>query len=54
MGESITEFEVAWSKRCGHAVFFGRRSDGCYFTVNPMARNQAAELSWGVDDIAEI
>ena len=55
VGEEITDFEVGWSTRCEHAVFFGRRrSDGSYFTVNPWARNQAAELSWGVDDIAQI
>ena len=51
---SITEFEVAWSNRHWHTVFLGRRSDGWPFVVNPWARNQAAELSWGWQDIAEI
>ena len=51
---SITEFELVWSNRHGHAVFLGRRSDGWPFVVNPWARDQAAELSWGTDDIAEI
>ena len=50
----IMTFEVAWSKRCKHAVFFGRRSDGRHFTVNPRARNPATEVSWGLDDLVGI
>ena len=53
-GLGITKFEVAWCNRGSHAVFLGQRSDGRMFTVNPRARNQAAELSWDTDDIAEI
>ena len=56
LGEfSITAFEVAWSNRGarGYAVFLGQRNDGRMFT-DPRARNQAVELSWDTDDIAEI
>ena len=50
---SITEFEVVCSNRYGHAVLLGRRSDGWPYVVNPWARNQAADMSWGRQDIAE-
>ena len=54
-GFGITAFEVAWCDRgYGYAVFLGQRSGGRMFTVNPRAHNQAAELSWDTDDIAEI
>ena len=53
-GFSITALEVAWCNRGNHAVFLGQRTDDSMFTVNPRARNQATELSWGDDDIAEI
>ena len=55
LGFGITAFEVAWCDRgYGYAVFLGQRSDGRMSTGNPRARNQAAELSWDTDDIAEI
>ena len=50
---SITKFELAWSEGHGHAVFVGCRSDGWSFTVNPWARNQAREFSWGSDNVSE-
>ena len=54
-GYKITAFEVVvLSDRREHAVFLGSRSDGSLFTVNPRARNQEKEFSWGCDDIAEI
>ena len=49
----IKTFEVAWSNSGKHAVFLGKRNDGCMFTVNPRAP-QAKEFSWDTGDIAEI
>ena len=52
----IASWEVAWSNRGprGYAVFVGRRTDGCMFMVDPQACTQAAEFSWGTDDMVEI
>ena len=50
---SITKFELAWSDGRGHAVFVGCRSDGRSFTVDPWARSQDREFSWGSDDVSE-
>ena len=52
-GFTIASFELAWSDRHKHAVFVGSRCDGKQFTVNPRARAQALEFSWGWDGVAE-
>ena len=52
-GVSVARFQMAWSNRLRHPVFVGQRSDGWSFTVNPNARSQAHEFSWGCDDISE-
>ena len=52
-GYTITAFEVAWSNQQDHAVFVGTRSDEWTFTVNPRARTQEREFSWGADNVSE-
>ena len=53
VGFFITAFEVAWSNQQDHAVFVGTRSDEWTFTVNPRARTQEREFSWGADNVSE-
>ena len=50
----IKSFEVVWDNNKNQAVFLGTRADQVKFTVNPRARNQKEELTWGTDGIAEV